>query len=95
MANPNSGIGRQINKPVVFACMGNEKDLETKRLHDSHACIFSVHLVIWYERITGLANHGEGNFKYDRIIDIQYHLCPQYHYYHKNIFSYTVIIVEL
>ena len=57
----------------MLACTGNEKDLETKRLHDSHACIFSVHLVYGYERITGLANHGEGIFKYDRIIDIQHH----------------------
>ena len=46
MANPKSGIGRQINYPVVLSCTGNEKDLETKRLRDSHACIFSVHLVI-------------------------------------------------
>ena len=46
MANPKSGIGRQINYPVVLARTGNEKDLEIKRLHDSHACIFSVHLVI-------------------------------------------------
>ena len=47
MANPKSGIGRLINYPVVLACMGNDKDLETKRLRDSHACIFSVHLVTW------------------------------------------------
>ena len=46
MACPKSGIGRQSNYPVVFACTGNEKYLETKRFHDSHACIFSVHLVI-------------------------------------------------
>ena len=46
MANPKSGIGRQINYAVVLARTGNEKDLETKRLHDSHACISSVHLVI-------------------------------------------------
>ena len=30
MANPKSGIGRQINYPVVLARTGNEKDLETK-----------------------------------------------------------------
>ena len=47
MANPKCGIGRQINYPVVLARTGNDKDIETKRLHDSHACIFSVHLVIW------------------------------------------------
>ena len=34
-----------MNYPVVLPDTGNEKDLETKRLHNSHACIFSVHLV--------------------------------------------------
>ena len=32
MANPKSGIGQQVNHPVVLAHTGNEKDLETKRL---------------------------------------------------------------
>ena len=73
--------------------MGNEKDLATKRL--AMPAFFQCTQLYGYERITGLANHGDGNFKYDRIIDIQYDLHPQYHYYHKNIFSCTVIIVEL
>jgi len=53
--------------------MGNEKNLETKRLQDSDACIFQCTESYGYERITWLANLGEGNFKYNRIIDILYH----------------------
>ena len=36
LADPKSGISRQINYPVMLARTGNEKDLETKRLAYLH-----------------------------------------------------------